>query len=95
MDTVPEWREALVAGLFWLCATTFLLVIFKPSITHVRSYLSIRNTLVWFSAALWFGIVDTFRWRAFRFPVVLFTVVTFAVAVFGVRRVGGGAPFKP
>jgi hypothetical protein len=61
MGTTPEWLEVLTTGLFWLCAKTLLLVIFKRSIPHIRSYLSIRNTLVWFSAALWFGIVDTFQ----------------------------------
>ncbi len=78
-----------MAGLFWL-GTVFLFYILKGSVSKIRSFLSLRQILIWSSAALWFGIVDTFRWNAFRIPLILLTGATFAIAAFaGRRRVDG------
>ena len=85
MGTAHEWLEVLMAGIFWL-GTMLIFYVLKGSVSEIRSSISVRHVLIWSSAALWFGIVDTFRWNAFHLPLIFLTGATLAIAAFAGRR---------
>jgi hypothetical protein len=53
--------------------------------SNVKPALSPRDVLSWTLGGLAFGLVTTFHWEAFHWPLVLLTVISFAVGVLAAR----------
>jgi thiol:disulfide interchange protein len=58
--------------------------------THIKPALSFVYVLGLALASLWFGLVVTFHWRAFQWPLILLTVAS----VVGAAVVGRSARRK-
>jgi hypothetical protein len=59
---------------------------------HIGPVLSVVDALGWSFMGLWWGIVTTFHWRAFHWPLILLTCATFigGVGVFGAAKGSSG-----
>jgi hypothetical protein len=91
VGTVREWIEVFLGGGAW---GTFMLFFsgsrWDTEIDEIKLKRRVEEILFWALMGLWFGIVATFHWRAFRVPLVFVTVAAFIsaclVARFGNKR---------
>jgi len=73
MGTASEWMLVALAALFW--GGWMLLWDFpRRSDAHIKPGLSFLSVLGLAFASLGFGLMATFHWRAFRWPLILLTV---------------------
>src|SRR5205809_8036691 len=92
MGTARDWMEVLLSGALW--GMLFLYVSDRKS-SNIKPTLSLLSTSFYAFAGLLFGLWSTFRWKAFRWPLILVTVsalVGFAVAGRLYRRASTSRP---
>jgi hypothetical protein len=70
MGTGGEWVEAILSGVFWGGAM-LLWDLWSGSGERMKQVLSSSSLLGLALLSLTFGIATTFRWKAFRWPLIL------------------------
>ena len=84
MGTGGEWVEAILSAVFWGGAM-LLWDLWSGSDERMKRVLSSSSLLSLALLSLTFGIATTFRWKAFRWPLILVVVVTFVCGAFFAR----------
>ena len=80
MGTGGEWVEAILSAVFWGGAM-LLWDLRIGSDERKKQALSSSSLLSLALISLVFGITTTFRWKAFRWPLILVVVVTVVCGV--------------
>jgi|HubBroStandDraft_6_1064221.scaffolds.fasta_scaffold304120_2 hypothetical protein len=77
MGSAKEWMSVLFLALLWGVVAP-LSKIPKRRKAHITPVLDLADVLGWALMGLLIGLVTTFKWRAFHWPLILATVITFA-----------------
>jgi len=80
MGTANQGIEVALAGGFW---GIFMLLwsIYERKKANAKLLFSVAHIFAWILMGLWFGLVTTFGWQAFRTPLVYLVVAAFVGAV--------------
>jgi hypothetical protein len=89
MGTAGDWISVGFSAVFW-GGWMLLWGRYWRSDTHIKPVLSFVYVLGLALASLWFGLVVTFHWRAFQWPLILLTVAS----IVGAAVVGRSARRK-
>jgi len=80
VGTPKEWIEVSFATIFW-GGLMLLWTVRKRRKAQIKPVLLFTDFLGWALLGLCFGLVTTFNWVAFRWPLILATVLSFAGGV--------------
>ena len=71
---LPDWLLVIFFAVFWVGFVLFVRGIRRPEVARPSS--KVGQVLSLSLVGIWFGIVMTFRWNAFRAPIVYLTVAS-------------------
>jgi peptidoglycan/LPS O-acetylase OafA/YrhL len=80
MGTMREWVWVSFGAIFW-GGFMLLWTAHKRRKAQIKPVVLFKDVLGWALMGLWFGLVTTFNWQAFHWPLILATVLTFAGSV--------------
>jgi hypothetical protein len=80
MGKVWEWFTVAILGLGWGAFMLFWTVR-KRKQAQIKPVLLPSDIFLWALMGIFFGLVSTFHWRAFHWPLLLPTLSSFAIGV--------------